>query len=303
MITLNTDNGLQKIDSWDDIESIPGFVKNIDPAKHKLVSIVGRYILKEKVRCGLSNCHSPHAKGYLVATTDGHKTNIGKDCGSREFGVEFESLSKKFERDISQKEYRDTLWSFRYQLDDVEKRLAELRRSKNGADWVHKQARPLAHQNCGCPDVIVKMIDSMVKTRSNVIVLQRKATNNEVDDIEAIENRTLLRPHYITEPIAELIGIEALYPENDLRKLLVLDLDTNIKHIKEADIDTLSYEELKHWARWVGGVENTLEKAVEIITMGRKLLDVTNLSPFLKVLDRHEDEKLFRRYLRGLHEN
>lgn len=78
MITLNTDKGLIRIEAWEDVESRPGFVKNLDPTKHELASIIGRYILKEPIRCGLSNCHTPHAKGYIVTTKEGHETNIGK---------------------------------------------------------------------------------------------------------------------------------------------------------------------------------------------------------------------------------
>ena len=300
MITLNTDKGLVKIESWEDIESRPGFVKNLDPAQHKLASIIGRYIFKEKIRCGLSNCHTPHAKGYIVATTEGLETNIGKDCGTREFSVDFETLSKKFERDITQKEYRDTLWSFSYQLEELEKRSTELRRANNGADWIYDNTRPLINRNSGCPDEVVRMITSMIKTRSNVIFTEREATSNEIDNLEAIENRTLRRPHYIEVPIAQLVGVEALYPENNIRDILVKDLETNIRHLKEKDIDSLTYGELKHWVKWVGSVEITLDKAVNIVAMGCKLLDRANLSPFLKILGRKEDERLFRKYLRGL---
>lgn len=72
MITLNCERGLVQIEDWADIESQPGFVKNLDPSAHKLKAIIGRYVFPEKIRCGLSNRHTPYAKGCIVVTEDGH---------------------------------------------------------------------------------------------------------------------------------------------------------------------------------------------------------------------------------------
>lgn len=303
MITLNTNKGLVKIESWNEIESRPGFVKDLNPADHKLDSIIGRYIFKEKIRCGLSNCHTPHAKGYIVTTADGHETNIGKDCGKREFGVDFDTLSNKFDRDITQAENRERLWSFSFQLEELENRIAELRRSKNGADWVHKHTHSLLNNNRGCPDEVVRRITSMIKSRSNIISTQREATKQEIEDREAIENRTLPRPHYIDVPIAEVAGVDALYPENDLRNLLVKDLETNIKQFREKDIDSLTYEELNYWVKWVGTVEITLERAKSAVESGKRLLSPSNLSPFVKVLTKQGDINSFGDFLKGLSEH
>ena len=300
MITLNTNKGLVRIESWDEIEFRPGFVKDLNPSEHKLVSIIGRYIFKEKIRCGLSNCHTPHAKGYIVATTDGHETNIGKDCGKREFGVDFDTLSKKFDRDIAQKENRERLWSFNFQLEELEKRITELRRETNGADWVNKHVSSLLNNNRGCPDEIVRRITTMVKARSNVISKQREATKQEIEDREAIENRTLPRPYYVEEQIAELTGLDALYPENDLRELLVKDLEENIKAFKETDIDKMTHEQLNYWVKWVSKVELTFERAKGIVESGNRLLSMNNLSLFLQILAKQEEVKQFRNFLRGL---
>jgi hypothetical protein len=303
VITLNTNKGLVKIESWDEIELRPGFVRDLNPADHKLDSIIGRYIFKEKIRCGLSICHMPHAKGYIVTTTDGHETNIGKDCGKREFGVDFDTLSKKFDRDITQAENRERLWSFSFQLEELENRTAELRQSKKGADWVYKHTQPLVNHNRGCPGEVVRRISSMIKTRTNIISTQREATKQEIEDHEAIEKRTLPRPYYIDVPIAELAGVEALYPENDLRQILVKDLDTNIRQFREKDIDRLTFEQLNYWVKWVSSVEITMERAGVVVAQGHKLLSLVNLSPFLKVLTSQDDANHFRSYLRGLSED
>jgi hypothetical protein len=300
VITLNTNKGLIKVESWEDIESRPGFIKDLNPKNKKLDSIIGRYIFKDKIRCGLSNCHTPHAKGYIVTTKDGYETNIGKDCGKTYFGVDFETLSKKFDRDVTESENREKLWNFSFQIEELEERLNEIRTSSKGGNWIHKNIQPLLTRNRGCPDGVVARLSNMVKTRNNLLTKPRLATNQEVEDLEAIENRRIEQPHYIEEPIAEISGLEALYPENDLRKLLVKDLESNIKTLKAKDIDQLDFKELRYWSKWIGTVDTTIDKVDSIIESGKRLLAENNLKHFLDVLEEQDEVKVFRKYIQEI---
>lgn len=300
MITLNTEKGLINVESWDDILSLPGFAIDLDPTEHMLESIIGRYIFKDKVRCGLSNCHTPHAKGYIVETKDSQVTNIGKDCGKIYFGVDFETLSRKFDRDVTEKENREKLWSFSFQLEELKKRITELRGAERGADWVHRNTRPLISQNKGCPHEVVRRVSSMIKTRQGTLSTQREAAEQEIENFEAIYGRKLPRPYYLDEPIAEIAGIEALYPESDLRTLLVLELEQNIKSFEEKDIDTLDYKALRYWTKWVGSIEKSIEQADHVVSRGRVLLDPGNLQPFSQILSAQADVSMFRAYMKGL---
>ena len=300
MITLNSDQGLINVESWEEIESRPGFVPNLDPAAHKLEAIIGRYLFKDKIKCGLSNCHTPHGKGYIVKTKEGALTNIGKDCGKTYFGVDFEDLSKKFERDITEKENKQRLGSFSMQIEEVEKTISVLRKKEHGADWVYKTTRSLVTTGKDCPEVIVRRMSAMIKSGTNILTSQREATLEETEEVEAAQNRKIQRPHYIDEPIAEIAGIQALYSENDLKRLLVLDLEENIQAFKGKDIDTLNYEELRHWIKWVNTVENTLEKAAASVELGNTLLSRSNLEQFNQILSKNEEKNLFREYLKAL---
>lgn len=240
MITLNTEQGLISVENWDDIEARPGFITNLNPLDHQLASIIGRYLFKEKIRCGLSNCHTPHAKGYIVTTKDGQSTNIGKDCGKKYFGVDFEDLSKKFDRDITEKENRIRLFSFSFQIEEVERTISELRKKEHGADWVYKKTLPLLSASKDCPEVIVRQISTMIKTGTGILSVQREATQEEIETMEAMQRRKIQRPHFVEDRIAEITGIQTLHSENDLKKLLVLDLEENLKAFKGKDIDSLS---------------------------------------------------------------
>lgn len=56
MITLNTDKGIVKIETWDEVIERPGYVSNLDSTTEKLKEIIGNYVFKEKVNCGLKKC-------------------------------------------------------------------------------------------------------------------------------------------------------------------------------------------------------------------------------------------------------
>ena len=300
MITLSSEQGLTSVENWEDLESRPGFVIDLNPSKHHLDSIIGRYTFKDKIRCGLSNCHTPHAKGYIVTTKEGLSTRIGKDCGKKYFGVDFEIMSRKFDRDITAAENRSRLCSFSIQVEKIEQVLSDLRQRARGADWVYKKTRALISTSNDCPEVIVRRIATMVKNGTNILTIEREATSSEVETMEAMQGRNISRPHIISEPIAEIIGLQALYAENDLRALLVLDLETKLHAFKDKDIDALTYAELHHWTKWADTVENILEKAANAVSLGGDLLTQSNLKPFSRILTKKEDIALFNTYLKGL---
>ncbi len=163
MITLNSEQGLTTVDSWEDIEARAGFVTNLNPAEHKLESIIGRYLFKDKIRCGLSNCHSPHAKGYIVTTKEGLSTNIGKDCGKNISALISETMSKKFDRDrrrprtahgYSASVFKWRTWSLRFLLCDL---------TPKAPTGFTTNVILVTYGN-GCPAEIVRRISEMLKT-------------------------------------------------------------------------------------------------------------------------------------------
>lgn len=96
---------------------------------------------------GLSNCRTPHTRGYIICTKDGLETNIGHKCGKTYFGVDFEEQARQFDRDLTAKESREMLWSFLFQIPEFDDKINELRAEKKGADWVHKHCQTLLGMN------------------------------------------------------------------------------------------------------------------------------------------------------------
>jgi hypothetical protein len=139
MIILNGERGYVEVASWEDITGRPGFVPNLNPKEHKLKAIIARYSFAEEIHCGLSDCHQWHKKGYLAVTESGAETNIGKDCGATYFGIEFKTIARTFDRDVATAKRRETLTGLSARLDGISQRIAGMRSTRRGADWVHRQ--------------------------------------------------------------------------------------------------------------------------------------------------------------------
>jgi hypothetical protein len=301
LIILNRDKELVTVDSWDSIVTRPGFSGSLDPAAHKLEAIIGRYTFRDYVPCGLSNCHTPHGKGYIVVTKDGQETNIGKDCGRNYFGVDFETLSAKFDRDLQEKEYREKVFSFIFLLDDVTASIEKLRGGEYGGNWVYKASLPLLDGGKDVPGAIVRLIAQMVRTGNPILTVDREATEEEIQQREQREGRSLERPQYVPVPIAEVAGLDALYKENNLKDLLVLDLAERLKELEGIDVDILDFNGARKWARWIGEVEGKMVRAATAIDRGRKLLTAANLRPLGDAADLSTDGvKQFEKYLKTL---
>jgi hypothetical protein len=297
MITLNTERGLIKVDSWKEIEELPGFTINIDPKEYELKEIVGRYIFKDFIKCGLSSCHTPHGKGYIVTTKAGPITNIGQNCGKKHFGIEFEELSSKLEVEIRLKNYRDNIGSFLIFLDEYRKQLDDIRSGYGGADILYKKSQNLVKKTSSCPDEATTIISRLVRSRNPDIFKSRVASNQEVEDLEVIQKKKLPRPFYIDEKVGSLSGISFLYKENDLRDRLVLDLDQGFKSVELLDIDQAKSSDLKHWSGWVSEVERKLEEAKQILTQGITLNKKENLLQVEKAMEDAEQIKKYRSFV------
>jgi hypothetical protein len=303
MITISTEKGLIKVDDWTTITERPGFLTRLDRSDHELAAILGRYVFPEKVHCGLSDCGTPHAKGYIVTTKDGHETNIGQDCGRKFFGVEFQTLANQFDRAIAEQENRELLWNFTFQLEDLEAKIDALRGPSRGADWIHKHSQALINPSPRMPLAVIRKMSSLAKTKSNVVSLQRRATEQEVEDLETIQRRKIERPHYIDEPVALIVGVEVLYPENDLRHLLVFELEEKIKDFKGKNPDLMTFEQLTKWRKWAVSVDGVMDTASSAMGYGRELLTTKNLEPLLKIIEVGQDRAQFRTYLDAIRDS
>lgn len=291
MINLNTDHGLVHIASWDDVVGIPGYVPDLDAEKHKLKEVIGNYSLQDQVKCGLSNCHTPHNNGFVVVTESGHVTNIGKDCGQKYFGVEFTQQRRAFQDTVTERDNRERLESFRFQMDDVEQRIHDFDHREKGAIWAYKKISALMAPGSGLPDFIRTQLIKMAKTRDPEIVVSYEMSDKEIDDLEAIEGRKLQRPQFNTRKVGDVEGLPALYPENDIRQLLVEKIKRPFEEFKDLDIYQMQRKDLKFWAKWVSGLEAAFDQLEDSLAEHGRLLTKWNIEQLGAFVRNEAEEK------------
>lgn len=84
------------IHDWEMLVSDPRFVEFIDPHVESPIEILCAYQVPTSVKCGLTDCRTPHYRGFLVATNKGRATNIGNHCGTKYFGDTFDALVSRY---------------------------------------------------------------------------------------------------------------------------------------------------------------------------------------------------------------
>lgn len=303
MITLKKDRELVRLESWSQLEEMAGFLSGLNPNEMELKEIIGRYTGEHgTVQCGLTNCRTPHSKGYIVVTTTGNITNIGNVCGKKYFGVNFETLSIQLNKDLDDQENREYISHFIFsdfntihnwiittkkEISDLNRALTILKTGKN------------------IPNAIKTKLNNMVKTQNHQLTIERELTDEEKKAQKYMEVNSSTKSskntsNFTTQVIANVIGIEALYLENDLKKLLVDELEMELNQIQLAKIDSLSSVKLKTLAKFIGTIPTQKKKIETAINFGKQFLTHKNLIMFEKILDSNDDKELWRNFLSSI---
>lgn len=295
VITINTEKGPVPIHSWDDLIQRPGFVSSIDLKATKLKAVIGRYMFSYQVRCGLTSCNTPHNRGYLVCTEDGHETNIGKDCGQRIFGVEFQEMSSRLDRDIESNQYKEQIQSTLFRLEDHECEVKELEKKEFGAKWVFNSHKAL-DELCKQISEIGSAIRNVRKTGKPELFIEKLMSTRERDLLEASGgNRAPLTQSI---QVGTLSGTETFLPANDIHQLLGISLKRILVELSTIEIDQLGYKELKHWSKVCSDLEPAIESLKEAITYGQVFFSDKNLSQLERILEKKDDIKLFKKWFK-----
>lgn len=90
------------ITNFEEIKSRPSFIERVliprgESVEGVLNDLIGYYLFKEEVKCGISSCGTKHQKGYVASLNNGDEIIIGHNCGKRYFGVSFDEKTTQFE--------------------------------------------------------------------------------------------------------------------------------------------------------------------------------------------------------------
>ncbi len=294
MIALNTNKGIIEISSWQDIIDRPHFRSNINPTSVDLKEIIGSYQFPEDVPCGLTTCHQPHKRGYIVVTKDGLETNIGKDCGKSYFSVDFIEMKTRFDRDVKTSLQRENI---RKEKDIAPQRLQfvdNLRKQPKGADWLYSRIEKLRNRSV-IGEAAANEIRKMLKERRKELLSSRIATKEERERDFAMDpslkNKFRGEPYYITVIEGSINNLEAMSKDNDLKDILIRDVTQTLKQLIDCDVDNLKSRELAQLSKNANSIQAKINIAQEIIPTAQKLLTFENLEPLAFWVEKHHGER------------
>lgn len=304
MITLNSERGLVRIASWDDIESVPGFTADIDPETVKLKEIIGSYTFDALIPCGLSACHQPHGNGFLVATADGRVTNIGRICGKKHFDVEFTQMSRVFLAAVRAQQNREFLGELKHRLPNITAEFAAFKAGEYGAAWINTRINQLTGKSGSLPTPIVNAVRQAVRRGDGALTIQRAATKEEREALAAAANVTGLERRnrisdFVEVQVGQLDGFAALAPGNGLRDVLGA-IEPFLATLSEAEIDNLPDKQLRELSKAGSELEPNLERLRTVVGAGKRLLVRQNVQQLSQFATSSTESRLFATFLRDL---
>lgn len=306
MIALNTVKGIIEISSWHDIVERPHFRSNINPTNVDLKEIIGSYQFPEDVPCGLTTCHQPHKRGYIVVTKEGYETNIGKDCGKNYFSVDFVEMKTRFDRDVKISLQRDNIRKAKETAPQLLEHVEGLRKQPRGADWIYSRIEKLRNRGV-IGEAAANEIRKMLKERRRELLSSRLATKEERErDFSmnpSLEDKYRGQPYYVTIVTGSINHLEAMSKDNDLKELLIRGVTQTLRQLIDCDVDNLKPRELAQLSKDASNIQAKINMAQEIIPLAQKLLTASNLEPLAFWVEEHHGERAaapFKRFIEQL---
>lgn len=299
MITLNSERGLQRIESWDDILSTPGFATHVDPKTVKLKEIIGSYTFGTLIPCGLSTCQQPHANGFLVVAADGRVTNLGRICGQRHFSVEFTQMSRVFLAAVRAQNNREFLWEVRNRLPTIAAEVSAIRSREHGASWINTRINQLIGKSGSLPQPIVNAVRQAIRRGDGALVVERAATEEERAaasvDVKGLEHmrRSL---NFVTDRVGQLDGFAAIATGNGLKDI-VGPVEQFVATLGQTDIDSLSDKQLRELSKTGSELEPNLARLRTVVAAGRRLLVRQNIQQLSRFATSRTEEDLFNLFV------
>lgn len=292
MIRLNSERGPVALESWEEVEAIPGYTAQINPKHESLKEIIGAYALPDPVPCGISSCRTPHNKGYVVVAGSGLVTNIGNVCGKKAFGIEFQQKARLYRRMAREMERRETITTFKNREAELGERIKSLTDGLKAGRWLQRRRRL-----DGLPDKIARQLRDMARHDESILKKPRLASKSEIDTIEASTGKPAPKPYYIDEAVGELDAIRALSDQSDPRELITIAIDSFHHRLVAANPDTMPAADLKTLSKECGEIDRRIEAAERAIAYGRRFFTSGNLRPLLLLAESSSEIKQVKQFL------
>lgn len=272
-------NDIIEVEDWKEIAARPNFSSDVNLKDKHLYKIIGSYKLKDKRTCGITSCHTPHNKGFIVVTDDGIETNIGNDCGFKYFNVKFNELTQEFLRGLTREQRKIALDKAIARIDEWRLKADDLKNGDKNIDWAIKLI-----DNIKNPLVIGFFasieLKKMANMPTNVVTVPVKDSEKE-SDIQNIFGKTYTEggSTFTEKPIGTISHIDCLTSQYDLRRIFYFSVTKVLKELSSVKYAQMSSPALSVLLRKVDGIDFNLNLASERLKIARVFLCKENLKP------------------------
>lgn len=288
MIALTKEKGFREVSNWEEVFEMPGYTNSLNPKEEELKQILGKYEFLTHQKCGLSNCGTPHGKGYIVETASGKLTNIGSYCGKKHFSVEFENLSREFDRYYRDYKAREKIETFSRSINSQFAAIKNIENDFGSIDNTYKIQQFFKGKSKECPEIITQKLSKMVKENDPSIYLDKRLSDEEVELRKASGQKNI--PRYERIAIDRLTGLPFLHDYNDLRLLYAVEFKKPIEEISILDIDSLISRDLDFWSKKIGELDGTIRRIREVMQDSQDFLKSENIVKIEKIIPESSDD-------------
>lgn len=247
------------------------FVERIDPALLKPKEILGKYIFPEQdeMLCGL--CGTKHQHGYLISTDGEAETNIGRDCGVKYFGVQFDEVVATFKAREQLAKRMNAISSFIDDktsiLDDANQLLKRLESALTQIDGIWQELK-------NTPELTTALQQAI---RQGGRIMVRREIDHKTRSLSGIKDR------YVLETIATISNVSAFHGGDDVRSKLRVFAIGNLKNLTREKLDLATDKEIADLANKVRDARTAISDAHHYLQDASRLLALNNLALLSKL--------------------
>ncbi|MFP2768071.1 hypothetical protein [Oceanisphaera sp. KMM 10153] len=286
MIVIRSTGGIDKSKSWEQITSDQSFVLDLNPKQEKLLSIFGYYEIADKKRCGLSTCHAPHIKGYLVTTESGVKTNIGHQCGTNHFNIDFQQLVNDFHKFMEFEVAKETILKTKSEYSETKDKIDKILNGQRGAKWANKKlSQTFDKSKVG--ESAAKILSDLRRSSSGELYIQGKASEAEVE-MQLKNNPKMHRDDakFIDRSVGIVQYVDVIVERDKLKNLLITDSLEVLNAVFQCDIGNTSTPDLKSLAKKANQIQKNISESETFVLRAKKFLAHENLKPIRLKLEK-----------------
>lgn len=273
--------------TFEEIASRSAYSADVNPASVQLTQPIGVYRFRDKVACGLKNCHTPHNRGLVVLVSDGSEVNIGHICGRKHFGDTYRQIANIAHRAQTRKVHRAVIQEIRAVSARTLTKITELMDGPRGAVWCFRAKRRMER---ALPDDAINSIKDLARRGDAVVYEYTRVSGDEADLRRELGIRSSGGRAYGAETVAHtrrgaLQGLE-IWNRDPARELY--EVKEGLEALIKLDTIECPRKLLKEMADFASQVNSRVALAEALIQQGQRFFTPDNFG-LLQYLPRISD--------------